>query len=75
MAIKIENVPITKRRNFDSEWEEFLLALRDLKIQQSFVVETMPSHFRLAVSIAQVLLGRTYVTSKDKKGRRVGRIK
>ena len=75
MAIKIENIqvePVQVARRGE-EWNDFLIALRDLQVGQSFVVKTMPSNYRLIVSAAQTLMNRHFISCKVEGGHRIGR--
>ena len=70
--LKIENKQVTPQ---DSEWRDFLFGIRDLKVGQSFVLPTFSSNYRIAVSVLKTVVGREFVTRKEKNGYRVGRIK
>ena len=70
--IQIENKPVTDKKK---HMIDFLFAVRDLEINQSFVVKAIPSDYRQALSTAGVLMNKKFSTVKEKDGYRVGRIR
>jgi hypothetical protein len=75
MAIKIEKVPVNKSQHRDRDFAQFVTAMRDLKVGESFV-HPMQSHHRLVVTILQQLYERQYITRREEgtRGHRIGRI-
>lgn len=75
--VKIEDVAITGN-NYRSDagiWNEFILGVRDLEVNQSFVIPKMPQHYRVVLSAAKTLLNRRFVTRVTDEGHyRVGRV-
>lgn len=77
MTYKIEKVAMTPdpKDNRQVRFAEFVEAVRDLKIGESFVFGMkMQSTHRLAVTIASRLLRREYIVRKVKGAVRIGRI-
>jgi hypothetical protein len=77
MAIEIENIPVQpiKRASRSDDWQDFLSAIKTMEVRQSFLVPQLGSNFRLAMTVAQTLLDKQYITNKTASGVRVGRIK
>lgn len=76
--VKIEKVPVApdNKDNRQVRFAEFVDALRDLNVGESFVHDRKyQTTHRLAVTIASRLLRHEYVIRKDPKGVRIGRIK
>ena len=73
MSIKIENKAVDG--GGDTGFREYVLTLRALEVGQSFVTK-LPSSYRIALSVAQILLDREFVTRKEGASglRRVGRV-
>lgn len=72
--MKIENKKMNKVSRSKDDFKEYLLTLKKLKPGQSFVTEKMPSHYRLAISISQVLLGAEFACRTEGNKHRVGRV-
>jgi hypothetical protein len=74
MNIKIEKVSVNKSQTRNKDFGSFVVALRDLKVGESFL-HPVQSHHRLAVTIMQHLFDRQYTMRKhDAKTHRIGRI-
>jgi hypothetical protein len=73
MSIKIETVTFESRNPKDQEWPEYVKTLGIMKVGESFLTK-MSSNHRNALSIAQYLLGRRYITRKEAGRFRVLRI-
>lgn len=75
MAIKIETKPVTNGNGRDSQkWHEFLVAMKGLKVGQSFLIGEVASNHRLAVTAAKVWLDASFKIVREGKQFRVGRI-
>lgn len=73
--IKIENVAIKALPKGDATSRQaFTLALRALKVGQSFVVGKVDSNHRTIINVVEWVLNREFTTRKDVRGYRVGRI-
>ena len=73
--VKIENVKVSSFSNGQRsrrEYHEFLKALRDLKVGQSFTW-ALASNDRMAIALAQFFLDRQFVTRKEGHQFRIGR--
>ena len=70
--IQIENKPVIDKKE---RMINFLFAIRDLEINQSFVVKTIPSDYRNAISAVGIVLNRKFSTITEKNGCRIGRIR
>lgn len=73
--LKIENKPVepiggTRRRNIS--FADFVIALRNLEVGQSFLM-TLDSNDRMAIAIVQILYNRRYVSRKEGERHRIGR--
>jgi hypothetical protein len=73
VKLKIEKVPMLKTRTYNGEFQDFVMALRALKVGESFVYK-LASNNRMAISIAQYLLDRRFTCQREKDSFRVGRI-
>ena len=76
MSIKIENVVMEKRNRGLVELREFVLAMKELKVGQSFEVTlgTVNSNYRNAVSIVQIIMDVQLTTRTHGDKMRVGRV-
>lgn len=76
MSLKLEDIPVPERTSArgNGNFREFVTALRDLKKGQSFLYPDLASNDRMAISIVQMLFNREYVTRKEGKAFRVGRV-
>jgi hypothetical protein len=77
MTYKIEKVSLAPdpKDNRQVRFAEFVDALRDLQVGESFKFELkLQTTHRLAVTIASRLLKREYVVRKEKHGVRIGRL-
>ena len=77
--IKVENKMVVQnsislKEKAGFERKEFLIALRDLKIGQSFMINVLDSNQRNIICVAKTLLDRKFITKKEGKDYRVGRI-
>lgn len=70
--LKIQDVPL--HQNFVGNTDEFLIAIRDLQVGQSFLIDKIPSNFRIILAAMPILMGRKYVSRKDGLKFRVGRV-
>lgn len=72
-SIKIEDSPV--RSSSDRmDHTEFLHALRDVEVGQSFLIGSCTSYERIAIRAAAAVLGRLFITRKDGDKVRVGRV-
>lgn len=76
MAIKIEKKALSANRVGGSkgDWDDFLAAMKSLKVGESFLFPRCESNHRLAMSIAQRWLDARFVTSREEGKFRIGRI-
>ena len=75
MTIKIETKPLKARARHNSEdFGEFVQALKNMKVGQSFVCEYVDSHHRIAMSVAKVWLEAQFSTRREGEKWRVGRV-
>lgn len=72
--MKIEDKTITPRKKMDHKFDDFIRTLKVMDVGQSFIVETIPSNFRIAMTVANVLLGREFVSRKENGKFRIGRV-
>ena len=70
--INIEDKPVNDKKK---HMVDFLFAVRELEINQSFVVKKLLSDYRQALSAAGILMDKKFSTVKEKDGYRVGRIR
>ena len=56
-------------------FKQFVLAIKDLKVGQSFLLTTYPSNYRIAVSTSQYLMDVTLSVYQEENGYRIGRTK
>jgi len=74
--LKIENKPLLGKHGRGSEeFREYVLTLKELKVNQSFCIDFFPSNYRVALSVCQTILGRKFGHRKEGDVYRVGRIK
>jgi hypothetical protein len=63
--IKVEKVQFKPGGSaWSNEFHEYVVALRDLKVGESFLYK-MESHHRLAIAIMQHAFGRAYKSRKE----------
>ena len=75
MIIKIENVHIQRKMAGSISFKEFVLAIKKLKVGQSFLITTCPSNHRTAISALQYIMDVKISVYKEGNGYRIGRIK
>lgn len=71
--MKIEDKPVG-RLNENHEFHEFLRAIRDLEVGQSFYLDDISTSCRIVLSSTMILLGKKFATQKEGNGYRVGRV-
>lgn len=70
--MKIEDKPISAHIKTNKDfYREFLTALRDIKKDQSFVIEGLSSNHRNILSACRVLLRKTFIVRAEGESKRV----
>lgn len=72
--IKIDKVPLVKKRATSTDFQQFVTAVSELKLGESFLYKVNGNH-RIAINTVKILLSRQYVVNpSEQKGYfRVGR--
>ncbi len=73
MKLKIENIKVRRVSRHDSALGDFIAALKQLKVGQSFLYDLKSNH-RTAIQIVQHVLDRRFISRAEKTTFRVGRV-
>lgn len=73
MTIKIERVEFEDRRKY-APLKEFIDTLKKLEVGQSFLFTKFNAYHRNAISVAQYLIDKRFITRVEGKARRIMRV-
>lgn len=73
--IHIERIPVASAKVDEKHFfEEFVRALTKIPPGSSFLVPSVPSHFRVAIRTMHLSMGRVFKVRKEGDQYRVGRL-